>query len=155
MRAQLRVGGAAATSVRAISRLHHTRWYRLLAAVERAPSNCCCTLAHMLLSIDCHRAALYAPAQAWFFFSFITLTKALRAWRQGAAAAHLKRERTALAYSHWRTGCLAHCLIAWQQAMVAWQQKRLKQQAAEKLSRCWGIAGEASSLQEMLPCRTC
>ena len=119
--------------------LHHTRWYRLLVAVECATNNCC---AHTLLSIDRHVAALHTPAQAWFFFSFITLTKALRAWRQGTAAAHLKRERMALAYSHWRTGCLAHCLVAWQQAMVLWQQKRLKQQAAEKLSRCWGIAGE-------------
>ncbi len=73
--------------------------------------------------------------KAWYFYSFITLSKAVRAWRSAAAARALSRAAKAQAHSHWRGKALKACLGDWQARVHEMQEEARKSHVASSHAR--------------------
>ena len=67
--------------------------------------------------------------QAWYFFSFITLSRAMRDWRHFTAIKSASRALKAQAEAHLRVVALTRCLGVWRARAVALAEKAKRAQA--------------------------
>ncbi len=80
-----------------------------------------------------HRAH---EVQAWYYYAFSTLTRALACWRLAVRWGRGKRERLAAAERHARRVALARGVQAWRRAVAWGRQQRAQLAAAAAWHRC-------------------
>ena len=69
------------------------------------------------------------PSQSWYFFAFITLSRALREWRHAAVLKSASRFSKGVAENHARLRLLTGCMKGWRERAAALKAKSERAQS--------------------------
>ena len=93
------------------------------------------TIVHFSLSAHCTPTPPLPRLQSWYFYAFITLSKAMREWRRAAVAKAASGACKARAAAHARRMRLAMCVAAWQQRAGQLKERAQKVNVAVRHGR--------------------
>ena len=91
--------------------------------------------AYCYLSAYCSSTPPLLRLQSWYFYAFITLSKAMREWRRAAVAKAASGACKARAEAHARRSRLAMCVAAWKQRARELKERTQSIDAAERHGR--------------------